>query len=259
MAGNIRLDQEQEELLATLVEACRNVPRKGRQPFQVMTTDESHFAHIRHSGLPSGSIEAYPADIKVLARKGLLAVSYDERGISEFDLNPEGFDYYSQMKLRDGQPLQRVEAGTVKYLDADGFQQKYSSAYKKWKEAESLLWGSDSERQLTTIGHLCREAVQEFAATLVQLFQPPNIEPDKAKTVARLRAVLKVRENQFGDKEQAFLNALVVYWGTVSDLIQRQEHGGQKDRALVWEDGRRVVFQTAILMSEVDSSLSKNS
>jgi hypothetical protein len=252
------LEKEQEELLATLVEAYRSVPRNKRQPFLVSTSDESSFAYLRHPGLPTQSVDVYPADIKVLARNGLLAVS-DYRGeISDFDINPEGFDYYSQMKLRDGQPLQGVEAGTIKYLDADRFQQKYPSAYKKWKEAESLLWGSDSERQLTTIGHLCREAVQECAATLVHLFQPPNIEPDKAKTVARLKAVLKVRENQFGDKERAFLDALVVYWGTVSDLIQRQEHGGQRERPLIWEDGRRVVFQTAILMLEVDSSLSKS-
>lgn len=48
------------------------------------------------------------------------------------------------------------------------------------------------------------------------------------------------------------LDALVVYWGTVSDLIQRQEHGAQKEgEALRWEDGRRVVFQTAVVMFEI--------
>jgi hypothetical protein len=48
-----------------------------------------------------------------------------------------------------------------------------------------------------------------------------------------------------------------VYWGTVNDLIQRQEHGAQREGgALAWEDGRRVVFQTAIVMFEIDRSLS---
>jgi hypothetical protein len=57
--------------------------------------------------------------------------------------------------------------------------------------------------------------------------------------------------------EKPFLEALIAYWGTVSDLIQRQEHGSQKEgKELVWEDGRRVVFQTAMVMLEFDKSLS---
>ena len=61
-----------------------------------------------------------------------------------------------------------------------------------------------------------------------------------------------------GDTEKSFLEALLNFWRTVSELVQRQEHGGQKENEpLVWEDGRRVVFQTAMVMYEVDSSLSR--
>lgn len=48
------------------------------------------------------------------------------------------------------------------------------------------------------------------------------------------------------------LDALVVYWGTVHDLAARQEHGAAKAVPLVAEDARRVVFQTAIVMFELD-------
>jgi hypothetical protein len=52
------------------------------------------------------------------------------------------------------------------------------------------------------------------------------------------------------------LEALVPFRGTVSDLVQRQEHGGQREGApLRWEDGRRLVFQTAVIMFEIDSAL----
>jgi hypothetical protein len=45
-------------------------------------------------------------------------------------------------------------------------------------------------------------------------------------------------------------------YATVSDLVQRQEHAGQREgEPLVWEDGRRIVFQTAIVMFEIDRSL----
>jgi len=50
--------------------------------------------------------------------------------------------------------------------------------------------------------------------------------------------------------------ALIVYWGTVADLTQRQEHGAQRDQApLTWEDSRRVVTQTLMVMYELDREL----
>lgn len=188
-----------------------------------------------------------------------MAVTFSERGgIDGFGINPEGFAYYTYLKQRDGQPVQKVESSLRAYIEADRFRQKYPKAYQKWKDAEAMLWDTDSERQLTTIGHLCREALQEFAATLVDLHQPPDVQPDETETVARLKAIIKHFENQLGSTEKPFLDALTPYWGTVSDLIQRREHGSQKEgRPLVWEDGRRVVFQTFILMFEVDSSLSR--
>src|SRR5439155_2241153 len=57
----------------------------------------------------------------------------------------------------------------------------------------------------------------------------------------------------------AFLDALIGYWGAVSDLVQRQEHGGQREGAeLTWHDARRVVFQVAMVMFEVDSALGRS-
>jgi hypothetical protein len=68
--------------------------------------------------------------------------------------------------------------------------------------------------------------------------------------VDRIRAVLSTRERSAA--HQAFLTALLSYWGTVSDLVQRQEHGAQKEgEPLTWEDARRVVFQTAVVMFEI--------
>jgi hypothetical protein len=69
--------------------------------------------------------------------------------------------------------------------------------------------------------------------------------------------VLDQHRPRVGTTAAPFLVALLAYWGTVSDLVQRQEHGAQKEGGpLVWEDGRRVVFQTAIVMFEVDRALS---
>jgi hypothetical protein len=144
----------------------------------------------------------------------------------------------------------------VRYLDSDAFQQSYPEAHRKWAEAAELLWKSDSQRQLTMIGHLCREAMQEFGTALVDRHQPSGVDADKAHDVARIRAVLDQHRPLLGTTAAPFLDALLPYWGTVTDLVQRQEHGAQKEgRPLVWEDGRRVVFQTAVVMFEVDRVL----
>lgn len=121
-----------------------------------------------------------------------------------------------------------------------------------------MLWGNDSQNQLTMIGHLCREAMQKFATALVDQYQLSNVDKDKAHTVARLKAVLNIQANQLGKTEKPFLDVILIYWGTVSDLVQRQEHDSLKEGIqLVWEDGRRIVFQTLLVMFEIDKSLSR--
>ena len=145
------------------------------------------------------------------------------------------------------------------YLDAEAFQTRYPAAYQKWSEAEKLLWGADSEQQLTVIGHRCREAMQEFADTLVKLHQPPREEPKKDKTFNRICSVIEPKKEQLGASKSAFLDALLTYSKQVIQLMQRQEHGGLKEgESLTWEDGRRVVFQTMVVMFEIDRALSTN-
>lgn len=69
-----------------------------------------------------------------------------------------------------GDSTQQIERTIRTYIDAYQFRNKYSSAYDKWSIAEELLWASDSEQQLTTIGHYCREALQEFSEVLINQF-----------------------------------------------------------------------------------------
>jgi hypothetical protein len=51
-------------------------------------------------------------------------------------------------------------------LEASEFRRHHAVAHAKLERALTLLWASDSVQQLTTIGHLCREAMQEFATSL---------------------------------------------------------------------------------------------
>jgi hypothetical protein len=93
-----------------------------------------------------------------------------------------------------------------------------------------------------------RDAAANMSAELVR--PPPSVDPDPAHTVARIRAVIS--ETISPSRLRDFADALITYWGTTNDLVQRQEHGAQKEgQPLDWEDARRVVFHTAIVMFEI--------
>jgi len=79
----------------------------------------------------------------------------------------KGFSYYEERKREGSEPARQVEQGIATYLDSGRFQVAYPDAYARWREAADLLWGADSERELSTIGHKCREAIQEFVTALV--------------------------------------------------------------------------------------------
>lgn len=227
MFENVLLEQEHKDLLATFVEAVRNTPRDQREKFFVLQTQQGDF--IRHPGLRGRNMSVYMGDVEALANEGFLTISYSSRGTPSFDVTPRGFAYYEYLKQQISEPAQKIETITKGYLNLPEFKEKYPAAYQKWSDAEQMLWNSDSERQLTTIGHLCREAIQQFATALVNKHQPPNVDVDITHTIARIRAVLNLKAKQLGGAEKAFLDALLPYWGTVNDLIQRQEHSGQKE------------------------------
>ncbi len=163
---------------------------------------------------------------------------------------------FDLMRSRGMRPTQ-VETMARYYLESAHFQTEYPDACQKWVNAAEKLWGSEPGSELTTIGHLCREAMQSFATALVNQYTPTEVDLDAAHTDNRVKAVLQAQTDRLGSIERPFLCALVEYWRKVSDLVQRQEHGAQKEgEPLAWEDARRVVFHAMITMFEIDRALS---
>jgi hypothetical protein len=250
---------EQERLLIDLVDAERRIPREQRQHFIISRTIGPRGVQLMHEGWLERDRCVFEGDLEVLAKNGLISISKIRSGhdLDVFYVTPLGFKHYEELMKRQGQPIERLESVIRNYISSSSFQQKFPSAYSKWAQAETLLWASDSSEAFTTIGHLLREAVHEFAEVLVTTNKPANVDTDRTKTVSRIRAVLDLQASKLGISERAFLDALLSYWGTVIDLIQRQEHGSQRERSpLVWQDTRRVVFQCIIVMFEIDSVLS---
>lgn len=246
----LTLESVQEELLMMLVEASRNVPRAERQSFHTMSGDDKTL--LLHRGLTAGQ-EVHLGDIAILEREGLLAITGRTNVGITFDVTPEGFKYYSYLKGRIGDSGAKLEISVREYLNAHLFQEKYSEAYRKWSAAEELLWGEVAQERLTDIGHLCREALQEFVTGLVEQYRPASIDQHKAHTKNRLRAVLATRQTAVGS---TIADIILEFHEIVNALIQRQEHGAIKEgETLVWEDARRVVFMTAFFMFESGKAL----
>lgn len=251
------LSPVQQQLLIDLVEAERRIPQDQRTHFLVLDTEGPPGVQLCHDGWLQRDRRVFEGDIDSLARAGLISMSRVSGRHEGFYVTEPGFSYCGKLAMGRTEPVRRAEAIPMEYIKSTEFQRKYPIAYAKWSQAEAMLWPSHSEQSLTTIGHLIREAMQEFATALASRVAPSALDPDPARTVTRLRASLTVVASRLGATEKPFLDALLAYWGTVSDLVQRQEHGAQREQgSLRWRDARRIVLQAAIVMFEIDESVS---
>lgn len=252
--NRVPLEQEQEELLAIMVEASRAVPRDQRHEFIfIRLLNGSRFIHDGMAAIGRELYQPHLGDLETLHERGLIRLRMADQHSYSADLRPEGIHYYEQMQIQRGQPMMKTVTAAREYLESESFRRRHEGSVAKWQEAERLLWSADSQQAATTIGHLCREAMQLFAGELIQSSGVDG-DPDPQKTVSRVRVVLAARIAS--DSRRAVAEALIVYWGAVADLTQRQEHGGQRDKAaLTWEDSRRTVTQTLMVMYELDREL----
>jgi hypothetical protein len=109
--------------------------------------------------------------------------------------------------------LERIADSATRYLDEPSFKARYPSAYQRWQKAANLLWSQSSVEELSPIGHKTREAVQEFATTVVELAGLEDaVDKDPAHTVARIRSVLNANRDHLESARHQLLDALVGYW-----------------------------------------------
>jgi hypothetical protein len=250
--------QEQKELLTTLVEASRKVPRYEQQfrlmSFEGMGTGRQDY--IEGAGL-SERIRVLGDDVWHLDQEGFLVAQWNVDGSARFSLDEQAFRYYEEFLAKHSEePAAAIEEEVRRYLDRPEFRERFGAAYDRLAAAEQMLWQANPQDDLTTIGHKLREALQQFATALVEMHQPPGADTDPARTNNRVRAVIEANRERLGERKSDLLEALLSYQSAVTGLVQRQEHGDQKlDDPLTWEDARAAVFQAAMLMFELDRTL----
>jgi hypothetical protein len=173
----------------------------------------------------------------------------DKAGI-EKRVTPSGL--VQTYRQRTAERSQRIVGQLVAHVDETTFGARYPVAYEKWRMAFDL-YEIGAEQHATRIGHDCREAILEFANSLVAI-HGVEIDPSLG-TKIKVKAVFDAQpEMPSGVKD--YVQKLLDYWRAVSDLAQRQEHAASREkRPIGVDDARRLVFQTLVVMAEIDSAL----
>jgi len=256
--SQIILEPEQKQLFIQIVEAAKKVPRVERIIINTKLASNENWltvGSIKESRDIDGVADG---DLEELKRKRFLTLTYTKGDTDNYAVTPEGLQYYDWLMKPQGKPVERIQENIFRYFEFEDFKKEYAAAYKKLKQAEELLWSSDSDANFSAIGHHCREAMQEFADQLYNKVTGETSNEPKSHDKNRIKAVIETKKTEIGTTVPPFLDALYNYWDSISDLVQRQEHGAQKEgEPINWEDARRVVFQTANVIFELHRTIGK--
>jgi hypothetical protein len=149
-----------------------------------------------------------------------------------------------------------LEAYVAACVSHERFRSVHLRAYEHWSQASAILYRDSARESLLAAGQKAHEALQEFACAVSE--PPHSLAPDTDSTEAtagRLRAFTETYRSQLGDARCELLQALLDHWRALIDDLQSHVHEPEMvDEPLRWEDARRVVILTALVMVEIDRS-----
>jgi hypothetical protein len=147
----------------------------------------------------------------------------------------------------------RLVAHMAAHIDEPAFGTRYPLAYEKWRAAFDLF-EIGAERNAARIGIDCRGAATAFVIELAAAHKV-DVPDGSPIAAASIRAILRSAGDR-SSRVDAFLDALVKYWGSVMGLVNRQVHEAEAAPGTIrHEDARRALFQTMLVMHEIDSAL----
>lgn len=172
---------------------------------------------IRHDGLPEPLKDFAFSDLNELQAQGMIRLTGKSGSSTRFEISNDGWKYW---EAHQETGVERIEAEVRRLLDPAANVGPYASAFARCKEAEAMLWQDrDGEHWVTEVGHVCREAMQAFAAAFCAE-QGQAVTSGPSNTVDRIRAGLDTLRERLPEAYAAFYDAVLAYWGTVSDLVQ---------------------------------------
>jgi hypothetical protein len=126
-----------------------------------------------------------------------------------------------------------------------------------------MLWCADSRGKVLAVRHKARDAIQAFSVSMLERSMPlamgphwPSLLADgsqRPEPLDSLASIAAAYGEQLGPGRSQLLCELLEPWRALSGKLQRQ-HGSRAAERVRWEDGRRLVLFTALVMVEFDRS-----
>jgi len=250
------LDREQIKIFDMLITQFKDVLRDKRSDFIAYKTSNGIF-HIEHPFATDQLLEMSSRDFFDLSDHGLINISFLENpNEGTFNIPLEAFVLFKELKIITADPIEIIGNKINSFIYTSNFQSRFNKAYNKWIEAEKLFSDLEVNQHLSTIGLLCREAMQEFLTHLVDTYKPTGVESNPAQVKSRFSSIIKVSPKFKSETVRNLLNASFNYWDQLNSYVQRQTHAGQKEGEKVTVlDAKRILLHTAFLFFEIDQLL----
>jgi hypothetical protein len=159
----------------------------------------------------------------------------------------------------------RIEDYLRAYLEDQRFRSTHPLACGRWIVACEMLWCADSRSKVIAVGQRAGDAMQAFSVSMHERCVPlamdsqwGDVPADESRRRGPLENLMRITQNhgeQLDPARSRLLLELLEPWRALSEELQRHERGPQPpDERLRWEDGRRLVLLTALVMVEFDRS-----
>jgi hypothetical protein len=159
----------------------------------------------------------------------------------------------------------RIEDYLRRYLEHERFMSVHPLACGRWIVAWEMLWCADSRAKVIAVGRRAGDAMRAFSFSMHERCMPlamdshwPDVLADASQRPEPLDSLASITDaygEQLGAGRSQLLQELFEPWRALGEKLQRHEQGSQPpDERLRWEDGRRLVLFTALVMVEFDRS-----
>ncbi|MCW3026968.1 MAG: hypothetical protein JWN81_179 [Solirubrobacterales bacterium] len=161
--------------------------------------------------------------------------------------------------------FQRIDEYLRAYLEDERFRSAHPLAYGRWLVAWEMLWCADTRARVIAVAHRTPAAMQAFASSLLERCTPLAMDPHWPDLLADgsrrpdpldgLTSVADAYREQLGEDRSELLGGLLEHWRALLLGVRRHDDRSQPPaERLHWEDGRRLVLFTALVMVEFDRS-----
>lgn len=161
--------------------------------------------------------------------------------------------------------FERIEDYLRAYLEGERFRSAHPLACGRWVVAWEMLWCAESRAKVIAVGHRASAAMQAFTASMLErcmaMAMDPNWPellagaPQRSEPEEGLLTITEAYRRELGEERFMLLRSLLDDWPALLERVQRHEHGSPAGgERLRWEDGRRLVLFTALVMVETDRS-----